>query len=103
MTTAGSGQQTCAVRFRRRAVLLLLNERRNLNRTIIQNFDVRGGSANAHGTNWRVDLHAAGMGHLAGDERERPLGQTHQALIGVTMRIVDELIDFHARIGGDAE
>jgi hypothetical protein len=43
------------------------------------------------------------MGHLACDEGERALSQTHQARIGMAMGIVNEVIQLHARIAGDVE
>ena len=57
--------------------LPLFNERGKLNRAVVQDFDARGGAANAHGADRRFDIHVAGMRHLAGDEGERTLCQTH--------------------------
>ena len=46
--------------------LLFFNERGKLNRTVAEDFDARGGAANAHCANRSADPHVAGMGDLAG-------------------------------------
>ena len=53
------------------ACLLCFNERGKLNRAVVQNLDVGSGSANSHGAHRRIDFHAAGMRHLAGDVKEK--------------------------------
>jgi hypothetical protein len=55
------------------------------------------------GANWCFDLHVAGMRHLPTNESERPFSQTHQARIRMAARIIDEFIEFHARIVGNTE
>src|SRR5215510_6208020 len=54
--------------------LILFDKGGKSDGSVIGDFHVRRGASNAHGRDRGVDLHIAGFGHLAGNERERSLG-----------------------------
>src|SRR5665213_425683 len=74
-----------------------------LHGAVIGGGDAADGAADTHGGDRRADLHVAGMRDFAGDEGERALHQIKQLRILRAVRLVDEFVHHHARIGGQVE
>src|SRR5262245_26461614 len=55
-------------------------------------------AANAQRRGRGIDPHVAGLGDLGGDEAHRPLDQVDQRGVRRAVRIVDELVERHARV-----
>src|SRR5262249_9743932 len=62
--------------------LALFDERRELHRAIIRNFDVGRRAPNAHRCHRRIDLHITGLRDTTGDESRRSVGQVEKGRIG---------------------
>src|SRR5690348_16812230 len=85
------------------AVLAVFDQRGELDCAVVRYLDVRRGAAYSHGRHRGVDLHVAGLGDIAGDESERPLGQTEQGRIRLRGWVVDEFVQFHAGVARKVE
>src|SRR5262245_18856183 len=72
--------------------LTLFNEGRKSDGPIIRDFDVWRGASDAHGGDRGINLHVAGLRHLAGNESECSLGQTKQGRIRRPVRVINELV-----------
>ncbi len=83
--------------------LLVLHERGNATVPSSRISTWGRGSSDAHCRDWGVDLHVAGLGHLARYEGECTSGQTKQSGVRRSFRVIDELVQNHARVAAKIE
>ena len=83
--------------------LFILDEGVEGDGAIGRDFHMGCGAANAHGGNWGVDLHIAGLCHLTGNEGERSFRETKETRVRFPFRIVYELVQDHPSVARKIE